>query len=91
MTAPIYSVASVTYRLTLIPDELQGRVNSSFRLVAFGFQPLGSAVGGILLERLGGGPTVMFFSVVLVLIAVAAILNPQMRRAGLEHRTAAGA
>jgi MFS family permease len=82
--APIYSVASLTYRVTLIPDALQGRVNSSFRLIAFGFQPLGSAAGGILLERLGAAPTVVIFSGALALIAGATLLNPQMRRAGTE-------
>lgn len=50
---PIYGVTQVTYRLKLIPDELQGRVNSAFRLLAFGMPPLGLAFGGLLLGYLG--------------------------------------
>jgi len=36
--------------LALIPDQLQGRVNSAFRSLAFGFNPLGAAVSGWLLS-----------------------------------------
>ena len=32
----IYNVVQLSYRIALIPDGLQGRVNSSFRLFAFG-------------------------------------------------------
>jgi MFS family permease len=53
---PIYAVAVVTYRLSLVPDELQGRINSAFRLLTFGAEPLGSAVGGVLLGALGPQP-----------------------------------
>src|SRR4029079_2577160 len=37
-TAPIYNVVQYSYRLSIIPEQLQGRVNSTFRLLAFGFQ-----------------------------------------------------
>jgi hypothetical protein len=40
LIAPIYNVVQFNYRLSLIPDALQGRVNSTFRLLAFGFTPL---------------------------------------------------
>lgn len=53
---PLYAVAVVTYRLSLVPDELQGRINSAFRLLTFGAEPLGSAVGGVLLGALGPQP-----------------------------------
>jgi len=35
--APVYNVVQFSYRVALIPDALQGRVNSTFRLLAFGF------------------------------------------------------
>jgi MFS family permease len=50
---PIYAVAVVSYRLSLAPDELQGRVNSSFRLLTFGIESVGVAVGGWLLVAIG--------------------------------------
>ncbi len=34
ITGPVYNVVQFSYRLALIPDELQGRVNSVFRLLA---------------------------------------------------------
>lgn len=80
-TAPIYSVVMLSYRLPLIPDTLQGRVNSVFRLSAFGFIPLGSALTGILLERLGTGPTVAVFSGVLLLLALGVTFNARVRNA----------
>mgnify|MGYP000455671856 CR=1 FL=1 len=50
---PIFNVTQFSHRLTLIPDQLQGRVNSTFRLFAFGFNPLGAALSGLLIERVG--------------------------------------
>lgn len=53
---PAYAVVVVTYRLSLVPDALQGRINSAFRLLTFGAEPLGAALGGILLVPLGPRP-----------------------------------
>jgi len=50
---PIYNVVSISYRLHLVPDPLQGRVNSVFRLLALGSVPLGTALGGLLLGPIG--------------------------------------
>jgi predicted MFS family arabinose efflux permease len=50
---PIYSVVLVTYRLSLVPDHLQGRLNSSFRFVSYGCEALGTASGGLLLGSFG--------------------------------------
>ncbi len=36
MMIPIYNVTRVSYRLSLIPDALQGRVNSAYRLPSAG-------------------------------------------------------
>jgi predicted MFS family arabinose efflux permease len=81
VTAPVYNVVQFSYRLALIPDELQGRVNSTFRLLAFGFQPLGAALSGILLERAGTTPTVIVFSTWYLLLAVFTTLNKHVRNA----------
>src|SRR6185437_11778909 len=48
LLGPVYNVVQFSYRLSIIPDELQGRVNSVFRLLAFGFIPLGAALSGLL-------------------------------------------
>ncbi len=42
----IRDVVSISYRLSLIPAEMQGRVNSVFRFVAWGLRPASLAFGG---------------------------------------------
>src|SRR5258708_25363933 len=49
--APIYNVVQFSYRLSLIPDALQGRVNSTFRLLALGFNPLGARISCLLVAQ----------------------------------------
>ena len=78
---PTYNVVSVSYRLMLIPDELQGRVNSAFRLIAFCGQPLGLAVTGVLLETINAIPTVLIMATGLTALAVMATLNRHVRHA----------
>ena len=48
----IYDVAQLSYRLTLIPDALRGRVTSAFRLLTFSADSLGIALTGVLLQQL---------------------------------------
>jgi uncharacterized membrane protein YoaK (UPF0700 family) len=81
MTGPIYNVVQFSYRLALIPDSLQGRVNSTFRLLAFGFIPVGAAAGGFLLERIGATATVGVFAAVYLLMAIATTFNRHVREA----------
>ena len=81
MTGPIYNVVQFSYRLALIPDSLQGRVNSTFRLLAFGFLPVGAAAGGFLLERIGATATVAVFTALYVLLAIATTFNRHVRNA----------
>jgi hypothetical protein len=40
-------------RQRITPDRILGRVNSGYRLVAWGSRPLGAAAGGLLGETLG--------------------------------------
>lgn len=78
---PIYNVAQFSYRSALIPDQLQGRVNSVFRLIAFGGQPLGLALTGLLIQGLGVIQTILIFSAVEVLLALSATVNRHVRNA----------
>ncbi len=81
MTGPVYNLVQFSYRLALIPDELQGRVNSVFRLLAYGFMPLGQALTGLLLEWFDVVPTVLVFGACLLALALATSLNPHVRHA----------
>ena len=78
---PIYNVVQFSYRLSIIPDELQGRVNSTFRLIAFGFMPLGAWLSGVLIERVGALDTVLVFAVWLLLLAGLTTVNRHVRKA----------
>jgi predicted MFS family arabinose efflux permease len=79
---PIYVTTHFSYRLVLIPDALQGRVNSAFRLVTFGAQMLGFALMGVLLQRFGPIATVYIGAVPATLLAIMTMVNPQVRHAG---------
>ncbi len=81
ITGPIYNVVQMSYRMALIPDELQGRVNSVFRLVAFGGQPLGLALTGVLIQTIGVVATALACAVVMAVFAVATTLNAHVRHA----------
>jgi MFS family permease len=78
---PVYNAVQFSYRLALIPDELRGRVNSAYRLVAFGCQPLGVALSGLLLQVIGPVSTVLVFSAWVAVLAIATTLNAHVRRA----------
>jgi predicted MFS family arabinose efflux permease len=78
---PIYNVVQFSYRLALIPDALQGRVNSTFRLLAFGMMPIGAALSGFLIERAGALAAVVVFSLWYVILAIMTTLNRHVREA----------
>ena len=48
-----WNVVTVSFRQRITPDRLLGRVNSCYRLVAWGTMPLGAAAGGLLAQVLG--------------------------------------
>ncbi len=49
----LYSITAMSYRLSLTPDALQGRVNSVGNLLSTSCVPVSRAVGGVLLGPLG--------------------------------------
>lgn len=50
MCYTLFIVNTISLRQIVTPDRLQGRVNASARLVAWGGQPFGAAVGGLVAE-----------------------------------------
>ncbi|HEX5440317.1 MAG TPA: MFS transporter [Ktedonobacterales bacterium] len=81
VSAPVYNVVQMSYRLALIPDELQGRVNSVFRLIAFAGQPIGLAVTGLLLEAFNPLVTVLAFMALQAFVSILATVNSHVRNA----------
>jgi MFS family permease len=84
IVVPIFLGTQYAYRLAQIPDALQGRVNSVFRLIAFGSGPLGLALSGWLLQKLGPVPTVWITFAPQFLLCCAATVHPALRSAGKE-------
>ncbi len=79
VAVPVQFVTQVSYRLSVIPDHLQGRVNAPFRLLSWGCQPLGLALAGALLQAFGPVATVWITFVPQVAVAVAVMLNRSMK------------
>ena len=78
---PFYGVAQYAYRLALIPDALQGRVNSVFRLALFMGPVIGQPLAGLLLQGVGVTATIWIFAGILAAVAFTATINPHLRQA----------
>jgi len=89
MLITIYNVLSISYRLALIPEELQGRVNSAFRFLAFAFRPLGMGVCGFLLDNIGSTLTIILLACWLAMLATFALFNGAIRNARPLEQAAA--
>ncbi|TYB67177.1 MFS transporter [Nonomuraea sp. PA05] len=51
--AAMSNVGQTTYRQTVTPDHLLGRVSASVRFVTWGVMPLGALVGGLVAQQIG--------------------------------------
>jgi hypothetical protein len=78
---PIYMSIQFSYRLMVVPDQLQGRVQSVFRLLSFGSQPLGLARTGFLIQWTGPVWAVVLLFVPQGLFALAATFYRPLRDA----------
>ncbi|MDJ0961599.1 MAG: MFS transporter [Acidimicrobiia bacterium] len=47
-TSMMWNIITVSFRQTIIPDNLLGRVNSVYRFFGWGMMPIGSAIGGLI-------------------------------------------
>jgi predicted MFS family arabinose efflux permease len=82
---PISGGTMFAYRLLLVPDALQGRVNSVFRLGGFGGQTLGFLIAGLLLQAYGPVATVWITFVPSIGLALLPTLSPSLRGVGMLH------
>ena len=83
---PIHGVVQVSYRLAVVPDELQGRVTSIYHLIALGSEPVGLALTGVLIQRFGVGLTTLLLGIGLLILAMAMTLNPYIRKVRLPSQ-----
>jgi MFS family permease len=87
-TNALWNVVAVSLRQRITPDRILGRINSSYRLVAWGTRPLGAAAGGLLGELLGLRAV---FAIAAALILVALLGMTQVTDTAIstaEHESA---
>lgn len=53
MMVMLWNIPTVSFRQRVTPDHLLGRLNSVYRMLAWGTMPLGALLGGLLAEWLG--------------------------------------
>ncbi len=79
VSIPTSNAVVLSHRLALIPDHLQGRVNSAVRMITYGGAPLGTAAAGVLLQTMSGATVVLIFAAIMIAVAVATTFNPHVR------------
>ena len=79
IVVPSHASVQYGYRLASIPDKLQGRVNSIYRIILFGCESFGLLLTGVLLQAFGPILTVLILFVPQVVLATAATLHKQLR------------
>lgn len=57
-SAVAYNVAQVSYRQSVTPARLMGRMNAAVRWIVWGTMPLGGVLGGVLGTAIGVRPTI---------------------------------
>ena len=77
----VYDVVWPSYRIASIPDALQGRVTSAFRLLLYTLRPAGLALSGLLIQRIGAEHTMLVWGACLAAIALLVTFNPDVRNA----------
>jgi predicted MFS family arabinose efflux permease len=77
----VYDVVWPSYRIALIPDALQGRVTSAYRMIFSSMLPIGEAVSGLLIQRLGAVPEMLLAAAGLSVLSVVVMLNPHVHHA----------
>ncbi|MFI6444903.1 MFS transporter [Kitasatospora sp. NPDC050543] len=86
-----WDIVVVALRQTLIPDGLQGRVNSVYRLVAWGCIPVGASLAGALAHSYGTPTVYALGAVVMTLVGLRMIAGARSRWITTADPATAGA
>jgi putative effector of murein hydrolase len=83
ITGALVVINGITYRQQVCPEELQSRVNTTGRMVAWGLgQPLGAALAGVLSVAAGDPRAGLAAGLAVLLIGVVmAWVTPALRQA----------
>lgn len=55
---PLFSFPQATVRQTMVPDHVLGRVNTTYRFLVFGIQPIEAVIGGAVGASMGLGAAI---------------------------------
>ncbi len=64
----MWNVVTVSLRQRIVPDALLGRLNASYRLLAWGSQPIGALLGGLIGQWLGLQAVFLIAGVIVALL-----------------------
>jgi len=76
---PMLYVTEGSYRMTVVPDAFRGRVNSVWRMLTIGLQPVSVAITGWMLGALGPTWTILLSTIPQAVAAIAALLYKPLR------------
>jgi predicted MFS family arabinose efflux permease len=76
---PTWNAVVDGYRISIVPDHLQGRVSSVDNLMAFSAIPLAPLVAGLLLEATSGDVTLIALGAVMLALAVVGTVSRSLR------------
>ena len=79
-------VLYISVRAANSPDHLLGRVASTARVMSLGLMPIGSLIGGLLIDTIGGTATLAVLGTSLCAIGLAFTQIGALRRASLAPR-----
>ncbi len=82
-TIALWNVTVVSLRQEITPDHVLGRLNSAYRLLAWGSQPLGALLGGLVAGVVGLQWTFVIFGLgtLVTLVFLPAISNSRIAAA----------
>lgn len=78
---PLWTVSILSFRQSITPSELLGRVNATVRTAVMGVIPLGALLGGLLGDLAGLRPTLVVAAACIIVATTLAIINPLIRNA----------
>ncbi|GAA1038253.1 MFS transporter [Virgisporangium ochraceum] len=84
-TNVVWNIVTVSLRQRVTPDHLLGRVNSGYRLVAWGSMPLGAAAGGLLAHAFGLRPVFAVMAVVTLALLAGMLIVTDSRMDAAER------
>jgi predicted MFS family arabinose efflux permease len=78
----MWNVAVGAARLAATPDDLQGKVTTASRLATYGALPIGSVLGGWMVDGLGSHAAVLAVATAMFVLAVLATASRSIRHPG---------